>query len=102
MAPDMLDRFKGCFLGLAAGDALGMPTEGYTAEEIRSKFGPVRDMLPAPECHFHTGLLAGQYTDDTEETLILAESMIEAQASQATVSRISSWSGGAPGSWMSG
>ena len=78
MAPDMLDRFKGCFLGLAAGDALGMPTEGYTAEEIRSKFGIVRDMLPAREEHFHTGLLAGQYTDDTLETLILAESMIEA------------------------
>jgi ADP-ribosyl-[dinitrogen reductase] hydrolase len=77
MDADMLDRFRGCFLGLAAGDALGMPTEGYTAEEIRSRFGPVRDMMPAPVGHFHTGLLAGQYTDDTEETLILAESMIE-------------------------
>jgi ADP-ribosyl-[dinitrogen reductase] hydrolase len=78
MAPDMLDRFKGCFLGLAAGDALGMPTEGYTANEIKTKFGSVREMMPAPEGHFHTGLVAGQYTDDTEETLILAESMIEA------------------------
>jgi ADP-ribosyl-[dinitrogen reductase] hydrolase len=78
MAPDMLDLFKGCFLGSAAGDAMGMPTEGYTAREISSLFGQVRDMLPAPEGHFHTGLLAGQYTDDTEETLILAESMIEA------------------------
>lgn len=79
MAADMLDRFIGCFLGLAAGDALGMPTEGYTAEEIRSRFGQIQDMLPAPEGHFHTGLLAGQYTDDTEETLILAESMIQAR-----------------------
>jgi ADP-ribosylglycohydrolase len=78
MALDMLDRFNGSFLGLAAGDALGMPTEGYTSEEIQTKFGSVRDMMPAPEGHFHTGLLAGQYTDDTEETLILAESMIEA------------------------
>jgi ADP-ribosyl-[dinitrogen reductase] hydrolase len=78
VALDVLDRFVGCLLGLAAGDALGMPTEGYSAEEIRSKFGTVRDMMPAPEGHFHSGLLAGQYTDDTQETLILAESLIEA------------------------
>ena len=74
---DMLDRFRGCLLGVAVGDALGMPTEGYTAQEIRSKFGPVRDMMPAPDGHFHTGLQAGQFTDDTEETLMLAEAMIE-------------------------
>jgi len=74
---NILDRFRGCFLGGAVGDALGMPTEGYTAGEIQTRFGLVRDMLPAPEGHFHTGLQAGQFTDDTEETLLLAESMIE-------------------------
>ncbi len=78
MMVELLDRFQGCLLGGAVGDALGMPTEGYTAEEIQTRFGPIRDMLPAPEGHFHTGLEAGQFTDDTEETLILAESMIEA------------------------
>ena len=78
MAIDMLDRFRGCLLGVAVGDALGMPTEGYTAREISSKFGMVREMMPAPEGHFHSGLLAGQYTDDTEETLLLAESLIDA------------------------
>jgi ADP-ribosylglycohydrolase len=75
---DLLDRFRGCLLGVAVGDALGMPTEGYTALEIKAKFGMVTEMLPAPEGHFHSGLLAGQYTDDTEETLLLAESLIEA------------------------
>ena len=72
----LLDRFRGCLFGVAVGDALGMPTEGYTAQEIREKFGLVREMLPAPEGHFHSGLLAGQFTDDTEETLLLAESII--------------------------
>ena len=81
---DLLDRFRGCLYGVAVGDALGMPTEGYTAEEIRSKFGIVRDMMPAPEGHFHTGLLAGRFTDDTEETLMLAESLIEASGFSAT------------------
>lgn len=77
MAADFSERFRGCLLGVAVGDALGMPVEGYTAYEIESRFGPVRDMMPAPEGHFHSGLKAGQFTDDTEETLLLAESMIE-------------------------
>ncbi|HUI40199.1 MAG TPA: ADP-ribosylglycohydrolase family protein [Methanothrix sp.] len=80
---DLLDCFRGCLLGGAVGDALGMPTEGYTAEEIRSHFGPVREMLAAPVGHFHTGLEAGQFTDDTEETLLLAESLIEASGFSA-------------------
>jgi len=75
---DLLDRFRGCLYGVALGDALGMPTEGYTAREISSKFGMVREMMPAPEGHFHSGLHAGQFTDDTEETLLLAESLIDA------------------------
>jgi ADP-ribosyl-[dinitrogen reductase] hydrolase len=80
---NLLDRFRGCLLGLAVGDALGMPTEGYTAQEISSKFGRVSEMLPAPEGHFHSGLLAGQFTDDTEETLLLSESLIEASGFSA-------------------
>ncbi len=80
---DMLDRFRGCLLGTAAGDALGMPTEGYTAHEIKCLFGTVRDMMPAPIGHFHYGLLAGQITDDTEETLMLAEALIEASGFSA-------------------
>ena len=74
---EMLEGFRGCLLGLAVGDALGMPTEGFSAQEIRSRFGQVRDMLPAPQGHFHSGLEAGQYTDDTEQALLLAESLIE-------------------------
>jgi ADP-ribosylglycohydrolase len=83
MTLDLLDRFRGCLYGAAVGDALGMPTEGYTAMEISNLFGPIRDMMPAPQGHFHTGLLAGQWTDDTEETLLLAESMIESSGFSA-------------------
>jgi ADP-ribosylglycohydrolase len=83
MVLDMLDRFRGCLLGGAVGDALGMPTEGYTAEEIQTRFGLVQEMMPASEGNFHFGLQAGQFTDDTEETLLLAESMIEASGFSA-------------------
>lgn len=71
------DRFRGCLLGGAAGDALGMPVEGYTAEQIQSLFGRIEDMHSPPEGHFHACHQPGQFTDDTEETLILAESIIE-------------------------
>lgn len=77
MAADMVDRFVGCLLGLAVGDALGMPVEGFSAEEIKATVGHVREMMPAAEDHFHCGLLSGQYTDDTQQTLVLAESMLE-------------------------
>ncbi|OYV14606.1 MAG: ADP-ribosylglycohydrolase [Methanosaeta sp. NSM2] len=89
----LLDRFRGCLLGGAAGDALGMPTEGYTAQEIRSRFGPIREMMAAPEGHFHSGLKAGQFTDDTEETLLLAESLTESCGFSAErfAERLASW-----------
>jgi len=92
-AMQLLDRFRGCLLGAAVGDALGMPTEGYTAQEILSRFGPIREMLPAPEGHFHSGLLAGQFTDDTEETLLLAQSLIESCgfSAESFADRLASW-----------
>jgi len=93
MVMDFRDRFLGCLLGGAVGDALGMPTEGYTNQEIASRFGRVQDMQPAPEGHFHSGLLAGQFTDDTEETLLLAESLIESGGFSADlfVEKLAAW-----------
>jgi ADP-ribosyl-[dinitrogen reductase] hydrolase len=78
MADGLVDRFRGCMLGVAVGDALGMPVEGLTRYEIRASLGEVREMVaPAPN-HFHCGLGPGQYTDDTEQTLLLADTIIEA------------------------
>jgi hypothetical protein len=33
-APPLSDRFVGCLLGLAVGDSLGSPLEGWAAPEI--------------------------------------------------------------------
>ncbi len=73
-----MDRFRGCMLGLAVGDALGMPVEGLTRDEIGERLGEVREMVAPTSDHFHCGLSPGQYTDDTEQTLLLAETIIEA------------------------
>ncbi|TDL55578.1 ADP-ribosylglycohydrolase family protein [Paenibacillus dendritiformis] len=64
----MLDKYKGCLVGLAAGDALG------TTVEFRSPgtFVPVTDMVGGGVFH----LQPGQWTDDTSMALCLAESLL--------------------------
>jgi ADP-ribosyl-[dinitrogen reductase] hydrolase len=67
----MRDRFTGCVLGGAVGDALGASVEFMTLSEIRTQFGNqgIRDFAPA------YGRL-GAITDDTQMTLFTAEGMI--------------------------
>jgi ADP-ribosylglycohydrolase len=69
----------GSLLGVAYGDAFGMPTSLWPPEMIHKYFPDgVNELLPAPEGHvIHNGLAAGQVTDDTQQTLILAELFIE-------------------------
>ena len=66
---ESLQRFRGCLLGLAAGDALG------TTLEFRSpgSFTPIEEMTGGGPFH----LQPGQWTDDTSMALCLAESLIE-------------------------
>lgn len=69
----MVEKFEGCILGLAIGDALGMPAEGMSREKIKEIFGELREFMPSP----YGDLKAGQWTDDTEQTILLAESILE-------------------------
>jgi ADP-ribosylglycohydrolase len=64
-----LDRYRGCLLGLAVGDALG------TTLEFKSPgtFEPISDMVGGGPFQ----LEPGQWTDDTSMALCLAESLIE-------------------------
>lgn len=74
VSPDRSDRFRGCLLAGAAGDALGAPVEFLTLGEIHRKFGPrgVRDMAPA------YGRAGGAITDDTQMTLFTGEGVLRA------------------------
>ena len=67
--PSARDRFRGCLLGLAAGDALG------TTLEFRppGTFEPIDDMVGGGPF----GLRPGQWTDDMSMALCLAESLLE-------------------------
>ena len=66
-------RFKNCLLGLAVGDALGMPVEGLSRDQIIKIYGKIDNFLPSPNGY----LSAGEWTDDTEQMLVLANSMLE-------------------------
>jgi len=63
------DRFRGCLVGLAAGDALGTTLE-FSAP---GSFDPIDDMVGGGPF----GLRAGQWTDDTSMALCLATSLLE-------------------------
>jgi ADP-ribosylglycohydrolase len=71
MSPALESKFSGALLGCAVGDALGAPFEGLIAgdlagvEDITSQFRKIR------------GYPLGQYTDDTQLTLALAESYVD-------------------------
>lgn len=66
-----LERYRGCLLGLAAGDALGTTVEF----EPPGAFEPVEDIVGGGPF----GLRPGEWTDDTSMALCLAESLIEKQ-----------------------
>jgi ADP-ribosylglycohydrolase len=63
------ERYRGCLLGLAVGDAVGTTLE-FTAP---GTFTPMTDMVGGGPFH----LEPGQWTDDTSMALCLAESLIE-------------------------
>lgn len=77
----LVQKYKGCLVGAAVGDALGMQVEGLTRRNINRLAGTmgVVDYGRAPEGHPNRKLLPGQYTDDTEQMILLTESIIEAK-----------------------
>jgi ADP-ribosyl-[dinitrogen reductase] hydrolase len=66
---EAIERYRGCLLGLAVGDALG------TTLEFRppGTFAPLTDMVGGGPF----GLEPGEWTDDTSMALCLAESLLE-------------------------
>src|SRR4051812_26940579 len=63
------DRFRGCLLGLAVGDAVGTTVEFSPP----GSFEPVTDMVGGGPF----SLPAGAWTDDTSMALCLAESLVK-------------------------
>lgn len=75
---ERLARAVGCLYGGAVGDAMGAPASFMTRDQIRTIYGYIEDfILPAHGAQkVHAPLEAGQVTDDTYESLIVANVLI--------------------------
>lgn len=70
---ERVDRYRGCILGLAVGDALGHPTEFIPSlAGIRRRFGPegIKDFSGVG------GHPPGTFTDDTQMTVAVTRALI--------------------------
>ena len=79
--PTFLDKLKGALYGLAVGDGMGAPVEGWPSQAILERFGE-RDLdVFLPPTHGgdpHSGKGGGRITDDT----LMTEALISAYASK--------------------
>ncbi|MFC0681832.1 ADP-ribosylglycohydrolase family protein [Lysobacter korlensis] len=74
-----VDRALGALYGVALGDAMGMPSEGKSRDAVRTEFGWLDRLLPGPDREFVPGgLPRGAVTDDTQQTVLVAEGILEA------------------------
>ncbi len=64
------DKFVGVLVGIHTGDALGMPVEGFSIDKIRGSFSKIEGFI-------NSRLGIGTYTDDTQMTIGVAESLID-------------------------
>jgi ADP-ribosylglycohydrolase len=73
------DRFIGCLLGGAIGDALGWPIEFDTTSGLTRRLGPQPPVDLARD-----GATAAEITDDTQMTLFTAEALIRDRQRQTS------------------
>ena len=70
----MIDRIRGVLLGLAIGDALGMPIEGLSHPNVRTYYKGIKGFRADEK---RGELEAGQWTADTQNALALAAALVE-------------------------
>lgn len=75
-APGVKDRFIGCLLGMGIGDALALPSRGLSRDEIETLYGRIETYQPLRDQEGEVHVPAGQFTDNTELALCLAESLV--------------------------
>ena len=73
LSDQVADRARGALYGLAIGDALGMPAQMLSRQQITARWGPLLSGFePAPPGHpIAAGMPAGAVTDDTEQAVLL-------------------------------
>ena len=73
-------RALGAFYGLALGDALGMPTQSLSREQVQQRFGAITGLEDADaDQPIAPNMPAGSITDDTEQAILVGELRVEGQ-----------------------
>ncbi len=90
------NRIWGGLIGVAYGDAYGMPSEMWSPKAIKLYFGEINDFLPGPPDNtISKNLLRGEVTDDTMNTKFVVEMLSEAGGKVDTelfIKKLRNWS----------
>nr|WP_152897357.1 ADP-ribosylglycohydrolase family protein [Pseudomonas piscis] len=72
-----MQRALGAFYGLALGDALGMPTQSLSREQILQRFGTIHTLEDAgPDQPIAANMPRGSITDDTEQAILVGQLLV--------------------------
>ena len=79
-----LSHAHGALAGLALGDALGMPTQAMSPEQIRAVYGRITGLVDGDASQpYAPGMPAGSVTDDTEQALLVASLLVRGRGSSS-------------------
>ena len=79
-----LSHAHGALAGLALGDALGMPTQAMSPQQIRAVYGRITGLVDGDASQpYAPGMPAGSVTDDTEQALLVASLLIRGRGSSS-------------------
>lgn len=94
---DKKSRIRGALIGAAYGDAFGMPSETWTPEKIKEKFGYIDDFLPGDEDNeISRGFRPGEVTDDTINMIFVIEMLAETDGEvrpEIFIQKLRKWAG---------
>lgn len=80
---DKSDAIKGCLLGTAVGDSIGLPREGVSARRAQALFGP--------ELRQGFFLGRGMLSDDTEQSCLVVQAYLRADGDPDRFGRSLAW-----------
>lgn len=73
----MINQVLGTLYGMAIGDAMGMPSELWSRQKVKSFFNTIQTFLDGPsENEVAYQYQKGQFTDDTAQALLILDSLI--------------------------
>ncbi|NWC91716.1 MULTISPECIES: ADP-ribosylglycohydrolase family protein [unclassified Pseudomonas] len=73
-------RALGAFYGLALGDALGMPTQSLSREQVKARFGAITALEDADaDQPIAPNMPKGSITDDTEQAILVGQLLVDGQ-----------------------